>query len=54
MILIITLIILALAVVIMFFKNDILSDETSFKKIREASGFVVCIVALIALYIINR
>ena len=51
---IITLIILVAAIMLVFFKNDILSKDTSLDKIRQTSGFVVCVAALIALYIINR
>ena len=50
---IITLIILVAAIMLVFFKNDILSKNTSLDRIRQTSGFVVCVVALIALYIIN-
>jgi len=51
---IITLIVLVIAIMLIFFKNDILDKNTSLNKISETSGFVVCVVTLIVLYIINR
>ena len=51
---IIALIILVLAIMLVFFKNDIFSKNTSSNKLTETSGFVVCVVSLIVLYIINR
>jgi len=50
----ITLIALVIAIMLIFFKNDVLSKNTSLNKISETSGFVVCVIALVVLYIINR
>lgn len=51
---IITLVILTAAVMLLFFKNDILANNAGLNKIRGTSGFVVCVIALVVLYIINN
>ena len=51
---IIALIILVIAIMIIFFKSDILDKDTSLNKLSGTSGFVVCVVALVILYVINR
>lgn len=51
---IITLIILVAAIMLVFFKSEILSKNTSLNRISETSGFVVCAIALVIIYIIHR
>lgn len=51
---IVTLIVLTVAIMLVFFKNDILNKSTSLDKIIKTSGFVVCVLSLIILYIIKR
>ncbi len=51
---IIALIILVIAIMIMFFKSDILDKNTSLNKLSGTSGFVVCVIALAIIYVINR
>ena len=50
---IIALSILVIAIMIIFFKSDILDNNTSLTKLSGTSGFVVCVVALAAIYIIR-
>ena len=52
--LLIALIVLVISIIIMFFKSDILDKDTSLNKISGTSGFVVCVITLVAIYIITR
>lgn len=51
---IIMLIILVVAVMLMFFKNDILNKNASSNKLSQTSGFVVCVATLLVMYFMNR
>jgi hypothetical protein len=52
--LLVALIVLVISIIIIFFKSDILDKDTSLNKLSGTSGFVVCVVALVIIYIINR
>lgn len=47
-------IMLVLGVMLIFFKKDTINKNTSSKWLNETSGFVVCIIALVIIYVFNR
>lgn len=51
---IIALMILVISVMLIFFKNDILNKNASSNKVLETSGFVVCSVMLVVIYIMKN